>query len=110
MSRIGDAYDALFRLNDLMGEHFPDSVKDDPNAVADMELLMDVIGVASALRGDAPHGWKMVPVEPTKQMLEVAADNLCNRFNSSSVRAQEIFGRAAYEELVHAAPEPPRAR
>ena len=57
-----------------------------------------------------PSRWKVVPVEPTKAMLNQAADNLCGRFGIDYVAPKEDFARSAYEELVAAAPQPPDER
>ena len=54
-----------------------------------------------------PEGWKLVPVEPTKGMLNQAADNLCGKFGINYVAPKEDFAKAAYREFVEAAPEPP---
>ena len=54
-----------------------------------------------------PEGWKLVPVEPTKGMLNQAADNLCGKFGINYVAPKEDFAKAAYREFVEAAPKPP---
>lgn len=57
-----------------------------------------------------PEEWKLVPIKPTEQMKEVAADNLCSMFGAMMVDGNERFAVAAYQELVEAAPQPPAER
>lgn len=50
--------------------------------------------------------WKLVPTEPTPKMLEDAAFNLSDEFGAAFVKPLGEFAKAAYAELVAAAPTP----
>lgn len=53
-----------------------------------------------------PHGWKLVPIEPTEEMLAAA----CERAQSFEVLLDDTrfaCDRASYAAAIAAAPEPP---
>lgn len=61
--------------------------------------------IFQAAQATQPDGHKLVPIEPTMQMKNDAAFNLCNEFDHGEVEFSEDLCLAAYRELVDAAPE-----
>lgn len=49
----------------------------------------------------APDGWKLVPIEPTPEMLNAS------RHSTSKAKTIEACDRAVYAAMIDAAPTPP---
>lgn len=74
------------------------------NVVCDVEGFEDAATAILALI--APAGWKLVPIEPTEEMLKAA----CERALSFEVLMDDTrfaCDRASYAAAIAAAPEPP---
>lgn len=79
----------------------------DAHAIIDLIDAAERVLALSPPEGEAPKGWKLVPVEPTPKMLQDAAFNLSDEFGPEFVKPLGNFARAAYTAMLAAAPVPP---
>lgn len=54
-----------------------------------------------------PDGWRLVPVEPTEEMLEAMRTQARVRLEQETITASVENGRAVWGAMLDAAPEPP---
>lgn len=65
--------------------------------------------LSASIESAIPPGHKLVPIEPSPEMEQNTAFNLCAEFGLEFTQKNRLFALAAYRELIEAAPQPGEA-